>query len=66
MAIQDNKSARKDIKGLTLYKKWSFPLRISPINVAKSAVSWKWTEIILCYSNEYATDITEILNKTIS
>ena len=27
---------------------------------------WKLTEIIVCYNNEYATDITHILNKTIS
>ena len=27
---------------------------------------WKLTEIIICYSNEYATDITDILNKIIS
>ena len=26
----------------------------------------KLTEIIVCYSDEYATDITDILNKTIS
>ena len=26
---------------------------------------WKITEIIVCYSDEYATDITDILNKTI-
>ena len=26
---------------------------------------WKITEIIFCYSDEYATDITDILNKTI-
>ena len=23
---------------------------------------WKLTEIIVCYTNEYATDITDILN----
>ena len=30
--------------------------------------AWKVekTEIIVCYSDEYATDITDILNKTIS
>ena len=27
---------------------------------------WKITEIIVCYSDEYATDITDVLNKTIS
>ena len=27
---------------------------------------WKLTEITVCYSEEYATDITDILNKTIS
>ena len=26
---------------------------------------WKFTEIIVYYSDEYATDITDILNKTI-
>ena len=30
------------------------------------AYQWKLTEIIVCYSDEYATDITDILNKTIS
>ena len=27
---------------------------------------WKLTEIIVCYSDEYATNITDILYKTIS
>ena len=27
---------------------------------------WKLNEIIVCYSDEYATNITDILNKTIS
>ena len=27
---------------------------------------WKLAKIIVCYSDEYATDITDILNKTIS
>ena len=27
---------------------------------------WKLTEITVCYSEECATDITDILNKTIS
>ena len=28
----------------TLHKKWSFPLRISPVNVTKSSVSWKCSD----------------------
>ena len=27
---------------------------------------WKLTETVVCYSNEYATDIMDILNNTIS
>ena len=27
--------------------------------------AWKLTEIFICYSNKYATDITDILDKTI-
>ena len=30
-------------KPLVLHKKWSFPLRISSVNVTKSAVLWIWS-----------------------
>ena len=32
----------------------------------KGCEKWKLNEIIICYSNEYATHITDILNKIFS
>ena len=38
---------------ITLYKKWSFPLRISSVNVTKSAISfgflWIWWHLLKKY-----------------
>ena len=33
--------------------------------MAQRNEKWNFTEIIVYYSDEYATDITDILNKTI-
>ena len=34
----------------SLHKKWSFPLRISSVNVTKSAVSWTKSAAFVCWS----------------
>ena len=40
-----NKFLSIDFNKQTLHKKWSFPLRISSVNVIKSAVSWGFGHI---------------------
>ena len=49
-----NETQRRDRKAIQDQKKCQGPEK------------WKLTEIIICYSDEYGTDITDILSKTTS
>ena len=42
---EHSKGLEWDFRSKSLHKKWSFPLRISPVNVSKSAGNWRFGHI---------------------